>query len=409
MTPELTILMPCLNEARTLGNCIAKAQRFLEQYRISGEVLVADNGSTDGSIELATGLNARVVAVPVLGYGAALAAGIAAAKGEYVIMGDSDASYDFSALAPFVARLREGYDLVMGNRYMGGIASGAMPPMHRYFGNPLLTAIGRLFFSCKDSGDFYCGLRGFRKESIQSLELQSGGMEFALEMLIKAKMHGLRIIEVPTTLSPDGRDRAPHLRRYRDGWRSLRFYLLMSPRWFFGYPGAILFVGGLIASTVLFRGPLTVSSVTFDYHTLLYSVAAILLGYQSLLLFAFAKLMAVETGLHPPQTKFWFLEERPTLERCALVGLFLILVGLLLGLAASYEWSLAGFGGLRPSSTIRVVIGSVLFLLLGAQTILAGFYFGLVNLVAERRAMRQTNTSKAAAADAAVSVREHNE
>jgi glycosyltransferase involved in cell wall biosynthesis len=409
MTPELTILRPCLNEARTLGNCIAKAQRFLEQYRISGEVLVADNGSTDGSIELATGLNARVVAVPVLGYGAALAAGIAAAKGEYVIMGDSDASYDFSALAPFVARLREGYDLVMGNRYMGGIASGAMPPMHRYFGNPLLTAIGRLFFSCKDSGDFYCGLRGFRKEAIQSLELQSGGMEFALEMLIKAKMHGLRIIEVPTTLSPDGRDRAPHLRRYRDGWRSLRFYLLMSPRWFFGYPGAILFLGGLIASTILFRGPLIVSSVTFDYHTLLYSAAAILLGYQSLLLFAFAKLMAVETGLHPPQTKFWFLEQRPTLERCALVGLFLILVGLLLGLAASYEWSLAGFGGLRPSSTIRVVIGSVLFLLLGGQTILAGFYFGLVNLVAERRAMRQTNTSKAAAADAAVNVREHNE
>jgi glycosyltransferase involved in cell wall biosynthesis len=409
MRPELTILMPCLNEARTLTGCIAKAQRFLEQYGISGEVLVADNGSTDGSIELATGLNARVVAVPVRGYGATLAAGIAAAKGEYVIMGDSDASYDFSALAPFVARLHEGYDLVMGNRYMGGIASGAMPPMHRYFGNPLLTAIGRLFFSCKDSGDFYCGLRGFRKEAIQSLELQSGGMEFALEMLIKAKMHGLRIIEVPTTLSPDGRDRAPHLRRYRDGWRSLRFYLLMSPRWFFGYPGAILFMGGLIASTVLFRGPLTVSSVTFDYHTLLYSAAAILLGYQSLLLFAFAKLMAVETGLHPPQTKFWFLEQRPTLERCALVGLFLILVGLLLGLAASYEWSLAGFGGLRPSATIRVVIGSVLFLLLGGQTILAGFYFGLVNLVAERRAVRETNGSKMVAADAVVCVREDNE
>ena len=266
MRLELTILMPCLNEARTLSNCIGKAQRFLEQYRISGEVLVADNGSTDGSIELATGLNARVIAVPVRGYGAALAAGIAAAKSEYVIMGDSDASYDFSALAPFVARLHEGYDLVMGNRYMGGIASGAMPPMHRYFGNPLLTAIGRLFFSCKDSGDFYCGLRGFRKEAIQSLELQSRGMEFALEMLIKAKMHGLRIIEVPTTLSPDGRDRASHLRRYRDGWRSLRFYLLMSPRWFFGYPGAILFLGGLIASTILFRGPLIVlrvSSQTF--------------------------------------------------------------------------------------------------------------------------------------------------
>jgi glycosyltransferase involved in cell wall biosynthesis len=395
MTPELTILMPCLNEARTLTGCIAKAQRFLEQYGISGEVLVADNGSTDGSIQLGTGLNARVIAVPVRGYGAALAAGIAAAKGEYVIMGDSDESYDFSALAPFVAKLREGYDLVMGNRYRGGISPGAMPPIHRYFGNPLLTALGRLFFSCKDSGDFYCGLRGFRKEAIRSLELQSRGMEFALEMLIKAKMHGLRITEVPTTLSRDGRDRAPHLRRYRDGWRSLRFYLLMSPRWFFGYPGAILFLGGLIASTVLFRGPLTVSSVTFDYHTLLYSAAAILLGYQSLLLFAFAKLMAVETGLHPRQTKFWFLEQRPILERCAMVGFVLILIGLFLGLAAAHEWSVAGFGPLRPSYTIRLVVCSVLFLLLGGQTLLAGFYFGLMNLVAERRTQHLVSSREA--------------
>jgi len=385
MRPELTILMPCLNEARTVGNCIAKAQRFLEQYRISGEVLVADNGSTDGSIELATGLNARVVEVPVRGYGAALAAGIVAAKGEYVIMGDSDESYDFSALAPFVVKLREGYDLVMGNRYRGGISPGAMPPMHRYFGNPLLTALGRLFFSCKSCGDFYCGLRGFRKEAIETLALQSRGMEFALEMVIKSQMHGLRITEVPTTLSPDGRDRAPHLRRYRDGWRSLRFYLLMSPRWFFGYPGAMLLMGGLIVSTILFRGPLTISSVTFDYHTLLYSASAILLGYQSLLLFAFAKLMAVETGLHPPQTKFWFLEQRPILERCAMVGFVLILIGLFLGLAAAHEWSVTGFGPLRPSYTIRVVIGSILFLLLGGQTLLAGFYFGLVNLAGERR------------------------
>ena len=406
--PELTILMPCLNEARTLSACITRAQRFLEQHGIRGEVVVADNGSTDGSIELATGLNARVVKVPVRGYGAALAAGIAAAKGEYVIMGDSDESYDFAALAPFVAKLREGYDLVMGNRYLGGISPGAMPPMHRYFGNPLLTALGRLFFSCKNCGDFYCGLRGFRKEAIEKLALQSRGMEFALEMVIKSQMHGLRITEVPTTLSPDGRDRAPHLRRYRDGWRSLRFYLLMSPRWFFGYPGAILLLGGLIASTILFRGPLTISSVTFDYHTLLYSVSAILLGYQSLLLFAFAKLMAVETGLHPPRTKFWFLEQRPTLERCAMVGIVLILLGLFLGLAAAHEWSVAGFGRLRPSYTIRVVIGSVLFLLLGGQTVLAGFYFGLVNLVAERRAMRQaalTKTVTAAAGDKVQEVR----
>jgi glycosyltransferase involved in cell wall biosynthesis len=395
MSPELTILMPCLNEARTLTGCIAKAQRFLEQYGISGEVLVADNGSTDGSIELATGLNAHVVAVPVRGYGAALAAGIAAAKGEYVIMGDSDESYDFSALAPFVAKLREGYDLVMGNRYRGGISPGAMPPMHRYFGNPLLTALGRLFFSCRSCGDFYCGLRGFRKDAIETLALQSRGMEFALEMVIKSQMHGLRITEVPTTLSPDGRDRAPHLRRYRDGWRSLRFYLLMSPRWFFGIPGLILLVGGVLLSARLLAGPITIASVTFDYHTLLYSTAAILLGYQSILLFAFAKLMAVETGLHPFHTKFWFLERRTTLERCLVAGAVLMLVAVVFGVIAARKWELTGFGALQPATTIRLVICSVLFLLLGGQTLLAGFYFGLMNLVAERRTQRSVSATVA--------------
>jgi glycosyltransferase involved in cell wall biosynthesis len=380
--------MPCLNEARTLPACIKKAQLFLKEQGVSGEVIVADNGSTDGSIELAEELNARVVRVPVRGYGAALAAGIEAASGKYVIMGDSDESYDFSALSPFVQKLREGYDLVMGNRFLGGIAAGAMPPMHRYFGNPLLTSLGRLFFACKASGDFYCGLRGFRKKAIQGLELQSRGMEFALEMVIKAEMHGLRITEVPTTLSPDGRDRAPHLRRYRDGWRSLRFYLLMSPRWFFGIPGLVLLVGGAIASALLLFGPVRVMSVTFDYHTLLYSSSAILLGYQSILLFIFAKLMAVETGLHPLQTKFWFLEHRRTLEQCVVIGLTLMLVGVVLGILAARQWELTGFGTLRPESTIRLAICSVLFLLLGGQTLLAGFYFGLINLVAERRTHR---------------------
>jgi glycosyltransferase involved in cell wall biosynthesis len=215
--PELSILMPCLNEARTLGACISKAQNFLKNNGVSGEVIVADNDSTDGSVEIAQNLNARVVKVPIRGYGAALAAGIEAARGKYVIMGDSDRSYDFLALSPFVEKLRAGYDLVMGNRYRGGIAPGAMPPTHRYVGNPLLTALGRLFFSCKEIGDFYCGLRGFRKNAIQALELQSLGMEFALEMVIKAEMHGLRVTEVPTTLSSDGRDRAPHLRMYREG------------------------------------------------------------------------------------------------------------------------------------------------------------------------------------------------
>ena len=236
--PELSIVMPCLNEALTLRSCVEKAQRFFEEHEIAGEVVVADNGSTDGSIEIAESLNARVVRVPRRGYGAALAAGIEAAKGRYVIMGDSDESYDFSDLSPFVDKLRAGYDLVMGNRYLGGIAPGAMPPMHRYFGNPFLTAVGRLFFSARECGDFYCGLRGFRKEAVQKLELQSSGMEFALEMVIKASLHQLRITEVPTTLSPDGRDRAPHLRRYSDGWRSLRFLPPDGPSLVFWYPGA---------------------------------------------------------------------------------------------------------------------------------------------------------------------------
>src|SRR5882724_5575968 len=258
MQPELSIVMPCLNEGRTLAACIRKAQLFLKEHGIAGEVIVADNGSTDGSIEIAQNLKARVVIISTPGYGAALVAGIEAAKGKYVIMGDSDASYDFSALLPFVEKLRAGYDLVMGNRFKGGIAPGAMPTTHRYFGNPFLTAIGRLFFSCKECGDFYCGLRGFRKEAVRALDLQSPGMEFALEMVVKARMHDLRITEVPITLSPDGRGRPSHLRLYKDGWRSLRFYLLMSPRWFFGVPGVVLLAGGMIVSIVLLTGPISV-------------------------------------------------------------------------------------------------------------------------------------------------------
>jgi glycosyltransferase involved in cell wall biosynthesis len=235
MQPELSIVMPCLNEARTLAGCIRKAQLFLKEHGVSGEVIVADNDSTDGSITIAENMNARVVTVRTRGYGATLAAGIEAAEGKYVIMGDSDESYDFSALFPFVEKLRAGYDLVMGNRFRGGIVSGAMPLLHRYFGNPFLTAIGRLFFSCKECGDFYCGLRGFRKEAVRALKLQSLGMEFALEMVVKAQMHGLRITEIPVTLSPDGRDRASHLRGIGMVGGVFGSYLLMSPQWFLRY------------------------------------------------------------------------------------------------------------------------------------------------------------------------------
>jgi len=389
-------VMPCLNEARTLAACIRKAQFFLKEHGIAGEVIVADNGSTDGSIEIAQNLKARVVPVSTPGYGAALAAGIEAAEGKYVIMGDSDESYDFSALFPFVEKLRAGYDLVMGNRFKGGIAPGAMPLMHRYFGNPFLTAVGRLFFSCRECGDFYCGLRAFRKEAIRELHLQSHGMEFALEMVVKARMHGLRITEVPIMLAPDGRGRPPHLRWYSDGWRSLRFYLLMSPRWFFAIPGSALLVCGAIVSIVLLAGPVSVMSITFDYHTLMYSTSAIVLGYQSVLLFIFAKLMAVESGLHPHRTNFGFLEQRRTLEWCIVIGVTLVMVGVVLGIIAARQWSLVSFGNLRPALTIRLVICSVLFLLLGGQTLLAGFYFGLMNLIAERRTQRAPSSPKGA-------------
>jgi glycosyltransferase involved in cell wall biosynthesis len=385
MQPELSIVMPCLNESRTLAGCIKKAQLFLEDHGIAGEVIVADNGSTDGSIEIAQNMRAKVVTVNTRGYGVALAGAIKAARGKYVIMGDSDESYDFSALSPFVEKLRAGYDLVMGNRFKGSIAPGAMPVLHRYFGNPFLTAVGRLFFSCKECGDFYCGLRGFRRDAVQKLELQSRGMEFALEMVVKARLHNLRITEVPITLSPDGRGRPPHLRWYRDGWRSLRFYLLMSPQWFFAIPGVILLVCGVIVSSALLPGPISVLSIRFDYHTLMYSTSAIVLGYQSILLFIFAKLLAVESGLHPSPNKFWFLQQRGTLEWCIAIGVTLIVIGIVLGIIAARQWSLTNFGNLQPALTIRLVICSVLFLLLGGQTLMAGFYLGLINLVTERK------------------------
>ncbi len=251
---ELTVLMPCLNEAETLGTCISKAKVSIKSLGLKGEVLIADNGSTDGSQDIARGLGARVVNVERKGYGNAIMRGIATAHGKYVIMGDSDDSYDFSTLGPFVEKLREGYDLVMGNRFLGGIQPGAMPPLHRYMGNPVLTTIGRLFFK-SPSGDFHCGLRGFKRKTILDLDLRTTGMEFASEMVVKASLHDLRITEVPTTLQPDGRTRPPHLRSWSDGWRHLRFLLLYSPRWLFLYPGILLIAFGLIAGTLLLQGP----------------------------------------------------------------------------------------------------------------------------------------------------------
>src|SRR6201997_1332118 len=271
---ELTVVMPCLNEAETVATCVRKAVRFIADSGISGEVLVADNGSTDGSRQLAEDAGARVVPIPERGYGNALMGGIIAARGEYVIMGDADDSYDFTNLMPFVTELRKGYDLVMGNRFKGGIAPGAMPPLHKYLGNPVLSFIGRLFFPSA-IGDFHCGLRGFNRESALQLNLQATGMEFASEMVVKATLWGRDISEVPATLKKDGRSRPPHLRSWRDGWRHLRFLLLFSPRWLFLLPGVLLFVFGIAAGAMVAAGPVTIGSFTFDVDTLVVASAAI--------------------------------------------------------------------------------------------------------------------------------------
>jgi glycosyltransferase involved in cell wall biosynthesis len=295
---ELTILMPCLNEERTLASCIARAQGFLDRSGIAGEVLVSDNGSTDRSREVASAAGARIVPAPQRGYGAALIAGVEAARGRYVIMGDADGSYDFSALDAFVAALRNGADLVMGNRFRGGIAPGAMPPLHRYLGNPVLSFVGRLFFRSR-IGDFHCGLRGFSRDAIRNLRLVSPGMEFATEMVAKASLAGLRVQEVPTTLSPDGRDRPPHLRTWRDGWRHLLFMLLFTPRWLFLFPGAFLFLAGLLGSAWLARGPMLFGSVGFGVHSMLYLSAMTILGTQLIQFAVLVKWVAVVSGMVP--------------------------------------------------------------------------------------------------------------
>src|SRR5256714_522661 len=299
---EVSVLMPCLNEAETLGTCINKAKASLKSLGVNGEVIIADNGSTDGSQEIARSLGARVVNVERRGYGNALMRGIATAHGKYVIMGDADDSYDFTNLGPFLEKLRAGYDLVMGNRFMGGIKPGAMPPLHRYLGNPVLTGIGRIFFK-SPAGDFHCGLRGFRREAVLGLDLRTTGMEFASEMVVKSTLHKLRISEVPTALQPDGRSRPPHLRSWSDGWRHLRFLLLYSPRWLFLYPGALLMAAGLVAGLILLQGPVVVAGVGFDAQTLLYTAAAVILGFQAVAFAVFTKVFAISEGLLPEDPK----------------------------------------------------------------------------------------------------------
>ena len=376
---ELTILMPCLNEAETLATCIGKAQSFLTESGIAGEVVIADNGSIDGSQAIAERLGARVVPIPSRGYGSALLGGIEAARGRYVIMGDSDDSYDFSRLGQFVDKLRAGYALVMGNRFKGGILPSAMPPLHRYLGNPVLTTIGRLFFR-SPCGDFHCGLRGFDREAILGLDLQAPGMEFASEMVVKATINRLRITEVPTILSPDGRSRPPHLRSWRDGWRHLRFLLLFSPRWLFLYPGTALCLLGVLGMAWLLPGPRHVAGVTFDINTLFYASLAVVVGFHSILFWVFAKLYGMREGLVPPDPGFMTVVQSLTLERGLILGALLLLFGLGLGAGAVSSWGSAAFGNLSPTRAMRLVIPSGTAVLLAFQIAYGAFFLSVLEI-----------------------------
>ncbi|MEL6584813.1 MAG: glycosyltransferase family 2 protein [Pseudomonadota bacterium] len=374
---ELTILMPCLNEAETIEVCVSKAQDFLSRTGIKGEVLIADNGSTDGSQAMAEALGARVIAVPVKGYGAALGAGIAAARGTYVIMGDSDDSYDFSKLEPFVERLRAGADLVMGNRFKGGVAPGAMPPLHRYLGNPVLSFIGRVFFRAP-VGDFHCGLRGFNRQSILSLKLNTPGMEFASEMVIKSVLAGLRIEEVPTTLSPDGRSRPPHLRSWRDGWLHLKLLLSFAPHWLFYYPGVVLLILGTLVFCGLLGGPVTISGVTFDIAALILASALILVGFQLICFYALARLHTVRNKLLPTSERFEAFAQKITVDLACQLGGVLLLAGVGATVWAFRIWGAAEFGDLDPSVIVRPAAAAVVTASLGVQAITAGFLWGLL-------------------------------
>ncbi|MGP0064402.1 MAG: glycosyltransferase family 2 protein [Isosphaeraceae bacterium] len=380
--PELSVVMPCLNEAETLAKCIEKAQRAFREQGIDGEVVVADNGSTDGSQAIAERLGARVVPVKVKGYGNALRGGILAARGRYLIMGDSDDSYDFSVIHPFVEKLRAGCDLVMGNRFQGGIMPGAMPWKHKWIGNPVLSFIGRLFFQCP-VGDFHCGLRGFSKGAFERMQLQTTGMEFASEMVIKSTLLRMNIAQVPIILHKDGRSRPPHLRSWRDGWRHLRFMLLFSPRWLFWYPGMALFLVGSLGSLWLWGGERRVVGISLDIHTMLVTAFASLLGYQLITFALFTKIFAVTEGLHPSM-QLSRVPREVNLEFGVLAGLGLILAGLAFLGSAVVGWRATGFGLLDPRVTMRQMIPSVVLLTLGVQTIFASFFLSVLTLRRKR-------------------------
>lgn len=375
----VTILMPCLNEAETLAFCVRQAVAALRDNNVAGEVLIADNGSTDGSQQIAVDEGARVVAVPVRGYGAALMTGIENARGKYVLMADADASYDFGHLPRFLAKLEEGNDLVMGNRFSGEIKPGAMPPLHKYLGNPVLSFIGRLFFGIPVR-DFHCGIRAMRRDAILGLNLQTTGMEFASEMVVRSSLAGLRLAEVPTTLSPDGRSRAPHLRTWRDGWRHLRFLLLYSPRWLFFYPGVILFFVGLVISLFLLAGPQTIGRWTFDVDTLTYALGLVLIGAHISVFAVSAKVFGTQEGFLPPNPKFERVFKFINLEVGVAFGCILLLAGAVILGYALHIWHAAGFGNLSPQSMLRLTLPSATCFMLGIEAIFGSFFLSLLGM-----------------------------
>jgi glycosyltransferase involved in cell wall biosynthesis len=376
---ELSVVLPCLNESETVGVCVRKAIAALRENGIQGDVIVADNGSTDGSQEIARSEGARVVQVHSKGYGNALRNGIAAAQGKYLLMADSDDSYDLSHIPRFLDKLREGADVVMGNRFRGGIAENAMPFLHRYLGNPVLTWVGRIFFR-SEVGDFHCGIRAFRKDAVERMDLRSTGMEFASEMVVKAGLMGMKVVEVPTTLSPDGRSRAPHLRTWRDGWRHLRFLLMYSPRWLFLYPGVAMMLAGLAGCAWLLPRPGHLGSVGFDIHTLLYAFVAIVLGAQFVAFAVFTKVFAISEGLLPEDPRLNRAFRYVTLETGLVLGTLLTIAGICGSVLAVSDWGRTNFGALDPTQMLRLLFPSVFSLMLGVQIICGSFFLSILGL-----------------------------
>lgn len=374
---ELSIVLPCLNEEKTVGTCVAKAARFLKEHKIKGEIIVADNGSTDRSVEVAVQQGARVVHIEEKGYGSALRGGFKAAEGKYIIMADADDSYDLENLMPFVEKLREGYDLVMGNRFKGGIKKGAMPWHHRYIGNPTLSFLGRLFFKTP-ANDFHCGLRGFSQEAIQKISLQTTGMELASEIVIKSSIMEMKVCEVPTTLSPDGRDRPPHLRSFRDGWRHLRFLLIYSPTWLFLYPGLALLAFGGIISLILFFGPIQIGYRLIDFHSFIVTGTLMILAINMISFAVITRVYAYYSGLLPSQPDFFPLFKYFNLEKGLGLGFIVFLIGLATVISAtilSPEFNAIGF-----DKSIRWVFGGSLAMIIGGQTILTSFVLSTLGI-----------------------------